>query len=112
MQNFLRVGLVIGYISLILLSKTELILQYKEGIIEKREERVWSVFNDAIDKFRFYSVSSGGYTEFSNGKIIDETSEIFIVIEPDTSEKEILTYLERNISKSDLKHYNIHIEHK
>ena len=110
MQNFLRVGFVIGYVSLILLSKTELFLQYKEEISEKREERVWSVFDDTIDKFNINSISGGGLTELSSGKIIDETSEIFIVIEPDTSEKEVLTYLERNISKSDLKHYNIHIE--
>lgn len=69
--------------------------------IKEEQYSTSSVLKSAYEKFRLSSVQVG---------VTDPN--IWIVIKDNTSEKEVREYLEKNLSKSDLNHYQIEISKK
>ncbi|CAM4413761.1 hypothetical protein BAMA_10470 [Bacillus manliponensis] len=68
---------------------------------EIREERIATVLEDAWEKYDLSSFQIG---------VTDPT--IWVEIEEIEHKKELITYLEKNISKSDLNHYKIDVFEK
>lgn len=77
------------------INKNDLSIQDNEKM---RVDRIESVLQNAWDEFGLFSFQIGG-----------SDSTIQIVMDETNSEKELKKYLEKNISKLDLKHYNIEV---
>jgi hypothetical protein len=63
-----------------------------------REDRIASVMDATFDESGLFSF-----------QMVDTDPTIFIEMDETKSEKEFLEYLEKNMSQSDLSHYNIEI---